>query len=167
MPEEVVIKADKTVRRLVLLACLVCVLVGVALAGWVLPWSQGRLEQVEPEAALRIVQTVVALIFLSIIPFCVYLCRFGRRAIKYQQMPPPGTKVIADTKVIEGDKAVVRGRAVMVIAFVLAVLGLVGGLYVPYMLGRAFGQETRQTVSETKLSNSVQAGQAPNSEAAE
>jgi hypothetical protein len=128
---ERVIKADKRVRMLVIIAWIVCVLVGVVLLRWVMPWGQGRFEQAEPDVALRVIQLVIGLVSLSIIPFGVYLYRFGRRAIKHRQMPPPGTTVIMDTQVLEGDKAVMRGRLTMVMGLVLLVLGRAGGLYLP------------------------------------
>jgi Na+/phosphate symporter len=65
-------------------------------------------------------------------------------------MPPPGTRVIKDTKVLVGDKAVTRGRLLMAIALLLVSLGLAGGLYLPYKLGKAFGEQIRQTTSDVK-----------------
>jgi len=64
----------------------------------------------------------------------------GWQVIKHRQIPPPGTKVIVDTKVLEGDKAVTRGRLIIAISLVLIVLGLFGGLYFPYKLGKVFGE---------------------------
>lgn len=146
-----VIKADKRIRMLVFLAYFVSVLV---LAVWMLPWSESKLEQVEkPEVLLRIIRIVIAFIFLSIVPFGVYLCLFGWRVIKHREMPPPGTKVIVDTKVLEGDKAVTRGRLVITVALVLIVLGLFGGLYFPYKLGKVFGEQIRQTAPQAASEN--------------
>ena len=144
------IKADKKIRMLVILVYIVAVLVLAVLLRWILPWSQGRLEQAEPEVMLRIIRIVIAFIFLSIVPFGVYLCRFGWRVIKYRQMPPPGTKVIVDTKVLEGDKAVTRGRLIIAISILLIMLGLYGGLYFPYKLGKVFGEKTHQPAAQTE-----------------
>ena len=147
--QERVIKADRSARMLVIIAWIVCVCVGVALTRWVLPWGQGQLERTEPGAALRIIQLVVSLIFLSVIPFGVYLFRLGLQAVRCQQMPPPGTKVIVDTKVLVGDKAVTRGRLIMLIALLLVALGLAAGLYLPYKLGKVFGDQIHPTVPRT------------------
>ena len=148
---EQVIKADKRTRRFVFLAYLASVLV---LAVWALPWSESKLKQVEnSEVLLRIIRIVIAFIFLSIVPFGMYLCWFGWRVIRHRQIPPPGTKVIVDTKVIEGDKAVTRGRLIIAISLLLVVLGLFGGLYFPYKLGKVFGEQIRQTVPHTASEN--------------
>lgn len=59
----------------------------------------------------------------------------------YRQMPPPGTRVIVDTKVLEGDKAVTRGRLIMIMALMLIGVGLIGGLHLPYKIKKAFGEQ--------------------------
>ena len=146
--QERIIKEDKKIRMLVILAYIVSVLVLAVSLMWILPWSEGRLEQIEPQIALRIIRIVIAFIFLSIIPFGAYLCLFGWRVIKHRQMPPPGTKVVVDTKVLKGDKAVTRGRLIIVMAFVFIVLGLFGGLYFPYKFGKVFGEQIRPSAPQ-------------------
>lgn len=140
-----VIKADKRIRTLVILAYIVAVLVVLVLIIWILPWGEGKLEQTEPEAMLRIIRIVIAFIFLSIIPFGLYMYRFGWRVIKHKQMPPPGTKVIVDTKVLEGVKAVTRGKIIIAVSLILIVAGLYGGLYFPYKLGKIFSEKINQS----------------------
>ena len=159
--QERVIRADKRVRMLVILAWIVCVCAGVALITWVLPWGQGQLEQAEPAKALRAIQIVIGFIFLSIIPFSVYLFRLGLRAVRCRQMPPPGTRVIKDTKVLEGDKAVTRGRQITVIALALVALGLIGGLYLPYKIGKAFGEQIHPAAPQEEQSETRRVGLAP------
>jgi ABC-type Mn2+/Zn2+ transport system permease subunit len=51
-------------------------------------------------------------------------------------------------RVLEGDKAVTRGRRMAIIASVLIVVGLVGGLYIPYKLGSTYGPQIRLTTPE-------------------
>ena len=121
----------------------------IVLAIWMLLWSESKLEQVkEPQVLLRIIRIVIAFIFLSIVPFGLYMCRFGWRVIKHRQMPPPGMKVIVDTKVLESDKAVTRGRLIIAISLVLIVLSLYGGLYFPYKLGKVFDKQITQTAPQ-------------------
>jgi UDP-N-acetylmuramyl pentapeptide phosphotransferase/UDP-N-acetylglucosamine-1-phosphate transferase len=148
--QECVIKADKRARMLFIIAWIVCVCVGVALIRWALPWGQGQLEQAEPATTLLAIQIAIGLIFLSTIPFSVYLFRLGLRTVRCRQMPPPGTRVIKDTKVLEGDKAVTRGWLMMAIALVLIALGLAGGLCLPYKIGKAFGEQIRQPAPQEK-----------------
>jgi flagellar basal body-associated protein FliL len=155
------VKADKKARLLFIIAWIACVCAGLALIGWVLPWGQGQLERAEPATALRAIQIVIGFIFLSIIPFSVYLFRLGSRAVRCRQMPPPGTRVIMDTKVLEGDKAVTRGRLIMAIALVLIALCLAGGLYLPYKFGKAFGDRTHPASPQNEPAETRMVGLAP------
>ena len=147
------IKADKRIRTLIILAYIAAVLVMVVLLVWILPWGEGKLEQTEPEVMLWIIRIVIAFIFLSIIPFGLYMCRFGWKVIKHKQMPPPGTKVIVDTKIIEGKKAVTSGKIIIAISLVLIIVGLYGGLYFPYKLGKVFGEQIHQSSPEATNNN--------------
>ncbi len=144
-----VIKADKRTRMLFILAWIVCVCVGVVLTKWGLPWAQGQLEQAEPAKALVAIQIFIGFVFLSVVPCGVYLFRFGQRVVRFQQMPPPGTKVIVDTKVLVGAKAVTRGRLIMIAALLLTAMDLASGLYLPYMISKEFGEIVRQPVPQT------------------
>jgi hypothetical protein len=144
------IKADKRVRTLIILAYIVAVLVMVVLLVWILPLGSGNLEQVEPEVMLRIIRIVIAFIFLSIIPFGLYMCRLVWQVVKHKQIPPPGTKVIIDTKILEGDKAVTRGKIIIAVSLVLIIVGFYGGLYFPYKLGKVFGEKINQRTPQIK-----------------
>lgn len=143
-----VIKADKKIRTIIILAYIVAVLVMVVLLVWILPLSSGKLEQTEPEVMLRIIRIVIAFIFLSIVPLGLYMFRLGWRVIKHKQMPPPGTKVIMDTKILDGDKAVTRGKIIITISLVLIIVGLYGGLYFPYKLKKMFGEQINQRTTQ-------------------
>jgi hypothetical protein len=159
--QEHVIKADKRARMLFIITWIVCVCVGAALIRWVLPWGQGQLERAESGDALRIIQILIAFIFLSVIPFGVYLFRLGLRAVRCRQMPPPGTRVIKNTKVLEGDRAVTRGRLIMALALLLVMLGLAGGLYLPYKIGKAFGEQIQKPAPQEKQTETRRVGLAP------
>jgi hypothetical protein len=145
-----VIKADERIRTLIILAYIVAVLVVVVLVVWILPLGRGKLEQTEPEVMLRIIQIVIAFIFLSIVPFGLYMFRLGWRIIKHTQMPPLGTKVIVDTKVLEGDKAVTRGKIIIAVSLVLIIVGFYGGLYFPFKLGKVFGEKINRQSTHTE-----------------
>lgn len=150
---EHVFKADKRIRTIVIIAWIACVLVGLILLRWVVPWGQDQLKRVEPAQALRIMQIIIAFIFLSTIPFSACLYWFGRQVIKYRQMPPPGMRVIRTTRILDGHDAVKRGRMITGIALLLLVIGLAGGLYMPYKLGKVFGERNRQTQSDATQSS--------------
>ena len=133
MSEEI-IPADRTYRRLFLIIGCVLVFIGVVLIGWVLPWALEYLEGLEVQRGLSFIKVALVVLFLSIVPLGAYLFTVGRKMIKYERFPLPGMKVIADTQVVEGERAKFRGQVVVVLALVLILLGLVGALYSFYLI---------------------------------
>ncbi len=121
----------------------------IVLTVWVIPRGHGHLQEQEPRVVLWVMEAVVAVIFLSVVPLAVYLYWLGRQVVRYRQLPPPGMKVIVDTRVIEGDPAVTRGRIVMVLAVILLAVGLLGGLWFPYRLERAFAGRLKKAPAES------------------
>ncbi len=144
-----IIKADKKARTLALVVLFTGLLLGVSLMLWVMPWVQRSLERQGPQTALRGLQVMTAILFLSLVPLSAYLYWYGWRVMRSRRMPPPGTRVIRNTKVIEGDAAVTRGRLAMVLAVILLAFSLLGGLYLPYRLGKLFGD--RQSMPHSRM----------------
>ncbi len=108
---------------------LVLVFIGGVLVGWVLPWAAGHLEGLEAQKALGIIKVALVVLFLGAVPLADYLFTIGRKMMKYERFPPPGMKVIADTRVVEGEKVKFQGQVVVVLSLVLILLGLLGALY--------------------------------------
>ena len=126
---EKIIPADRTYRRTGLIIFVVLVVIGVVLIGWVLPRSQDYLEGLEAQKALGLLKAALVVLFLSILPLAAYLFAVGRKMMKHERFPPPGMKVITDTKVVEGEKVKFQGKVVVVLSLVLIFLGLLGALY--------------------------------------
>ncbi len=131
---EEIIPADRAYRRKVLMIFVVLVFIGVVIIGWVLPGAQGYLEGLEAQRALGIIKVALVVLFLSIVPLAAYLFAIGRKMMKYERFPPPGMKVITDTKVVEGEKVKFQGQVVVVLSLVLILLGLLGALYSSYLI---------------------------------
>ena len=126
---EKIIPADRTYRSMVLMIFVVLVFIGVVIIGWVLPGAQDYLEGLEAQRALGLIKVALVVLFLSIIPLAAYLFTVGRKMMKYERFPPPGMKVITDTKVAEGEKVKFQGQVVVALSLVLILLGLLGALY--------------------------------------
>ncbi len=152
-PLTLVVKGD---RRLRVAAYAGHILSLAALIAWISRmahgWEKG-LVNAEPMVILRIVQIVIAFVFLSVLPFAIYLFRLGRGAVRCGLLPPPGMRILSDMKLIEGDNAVTRGRRMAIVGFVLIVAGLVGGLYVPYKMGNLYGESLRSATPAASSHN--------------
>jgi hypothetical protein len=130
-PGEPIAPADRKFRLLFIAGHILSVVIFIAFLVWVIPLP---LQEPEPQALLRIVRYVTAFLLLSPIPFALYLCWLGRRAIRHRQMPPPATRLLINTKPLAGNLAVKRGRLLIAIGLTIITLGLTLGLYLPHKL---------------------------------
>ena len=68
---------------------------------------------------------LTALVAGPLLGLAVYLWSLGERIVRAREFPPSGLRVIRDTPVITGAKAVVRGRLLKVLAIACAVASIV------------------------------------------
>lgn len=129
----------KIIRRTIIIY-LLCLLIGATLIFWGLPWAQEYVEGLDCKTAYLVIKVALIFIFLSILPFAAYFLRLGQRIIESEQLPPPGTKVIRDFKVIRGDKAISRGRVVIFLSLLMICLSLFGAFYIPYKMDKIIGK---------------------------
>jgi MFS family permease len=151
--EQRTIKADRRARMVVMAGCAGAVLLGLVLVAWVIPRGQDYLQRQEPHVSLRVLQIFTALIFLSFLPVSGYMFWFGRRVARSRQMPPPGTRVIRDTRVIAGERAVTRGRGMMLVAVVLSAVCLFAGIWLPIKFGRVFAASVQEQTHDVPESS--------------
>ena len=64
---------------------------------------------------------LAALLLAPLLAFAVYLWSLGGRVLRAQEFPPPGLRVLRDTAVITGARAVSRGRLLKVLAVSCAI----------------------------------------------
>lgn len=111
-------RANPAIRKLA-----VAVVLAVAMAGMLFTVCCLRVESViqswitaEPQTVshrIKIVLAIIdALISLPLFVFSCYFWRLGARVIRDQAYPPAGYRMLKDTPVITGPKAMVRGRAI-------------------------------------------------------
>ena len=74
------------------------------------------------KATVETIEICCHLFLLLFIPPALYLITIGRRICTHKAVPYPGMKVIRDTVIIRGKKAVFRGKSLIVLGTVLVVL---------------------------------------------
>ena len=62
---------------------------------------------------------------LPLVGIAVYVHRAASRVVKAERIPLPGQKVIKDTPIITGKKAIQQGRAMQVVAVIMGIIGLI------------------------------------------
>jgi hypothetical protein len=115
-------RADPTARWTAALVLVVGTCVGalliavftryrIPLSDWVLA-DQGASAQ-----RVRLVFLLLtALLSAPLLALAVYLWSLGGRVVRAREFPPPGLRVIRDTPIVTGERAVARGRLLKVLA---------------------------------------------------
>ena len=73
--------------------------------------------------------TIVFSIFAAtasapLLAFAAYLWSLGVKVMAARQFPPPDHRVVRDTEVVEGESAIVRGRALKTFAIILSAFAI-------------------------------------------
>lgn len=128
--QEKVIKADAVLKKKVILFYVAVVIAGII----VFKLSYDYLQELRVLAQEDIDTAVDRILFFihvwlvisvaAIAAVGAYLLWFALRVLRSGQMPPPGTRVIRDMKIIDGEKAMNRARVLIVASLLLVVIGL-------------------------------------------
>ena len=75
----------------------------------------------EPAQRLKHFFLLLAAILTGpLIAVAVYVWTLGKKIIRVREFPPPGLRVLRDTPIIMGEKAIARGRLLQVLAVICA-----------------------------------------------
>jgi len=129
-----IVQADKSYRQKILIILFLIVLAGLALFQWLVPWADQRVHQVEPRTGLALVRCALVVMFAAVASLAVYLAFFGRKVFRHRCFPPPGIKVLRDTRQVEGESAIIRGQIIILLSVLLLIFSLYGVLATLYKL---------------------------------
>jgi len=128
--QEKVIKADGALKKKIFLFYVVVAIAGII----VFKLSYDYLQELRVLAQEDINTAVDRMLFfihvwlavsiVAIVAVGGYLLWFALRVLRSGQMPPPGTRVIRDMKVIDGERAMKRAKVLIVASVLLVVIGL-------------------------------------------
>lgn len=115
-------KADPAARRQAVLLVIISTLVGTALIfGFehyrtpLRDWLASEPRDVAHRLTL-IFFLAAAVLSAPLFAFAAYLWSLGAKVLCSREFPPPGSRVIRDTPIIEGQAAVLRGRVLRALA---------------------------------------------------
>jgi len=122
-------RADPAARRQAVLFVVIGALVGsllivgferyrAPLREWVLPEP----EQLVHRLKLLFLLSAVA-VSAPLFGFAAYLWSFSGKVLRAQRFPPPGHRVVRETRILQGQAAISRGRSFKVLAVCLVVAG--------------------------------------------
>ena len=126
---EEIIYADKRLRQRAVLLMLMLILILAPIALLTLNYLND-LETLAKNNSKEALSKIITLTYIWGVFFTVgnlaifgYLMWFGIKIIKADCYPPPGMRVIKDTKVVKGSKARLRGGFLIFIAIVIFLAG--------------------------------------------
>lgn len=100
---------------------------------------------------LHLIQAFLIFIILSIIAYAGYRIWFGLKVIKHRQIPPPTKIRLFSTKLFQGEKAVRRGRNMVILALITIIISLIGAIYFDYKLHEMFpSQDSQETLTTSQ-----------------
>ena len=117
-------KADPVARRKAIIGIALGLLVG-GLLFLMLEWLLGNVNQwIERHAEFLVEHHYIAFLVMlvpvaPVIALSGYLIIYAGRIVKSGRFPPPGTAVIRDVRVIEGRSAIIRGRVVQWLCWII------------------------------------------------
>ena len=126
--------ADKDYRKRLIRLLVVLFCLGFLAILWAVPAALEYLNSLEPRDSLWLVEILLALMFVGMVPPGIYLWRLAWRILKEERFPPSGMKLVRDTTVLHGKSARFRGHLLQAFGSVLILLGLVGPLYLHFVL---------------------------------
>jgi hypothetical protein len=120
--ESDIVRVDKRYRRNLFSAYLVIIISALIV------WNFGRpplvlyVNNLPNKQRIETIETVEHIIMLLFIPAALYLVNIGRKVCRFKAFPYPGMRVIRDTVIIRGRKALFRGRSMIVLGAIMIVM---------------------------------------------
>ena len=132
-----VVPADKELRKKFFIFILLVIIVAIITEHYIEDYL-GQIEQLSPKdpglafkKSMFILKIALSLVSLLLLSMGVYSVLLARRVLKSGQYPPPGMRVIRDTRLRTGAQARRAGVSLIVLSCVLIVIAFFF-LYWPY-----------------------------------
>jgi hypothetical protein len=131
MPE-VIFRTDRLYRKKLLTAYAAGILFCAGAAWLFLPPFLRYLRGCQIPEFLKLTEICALAFLLLFIGPALFLINTGRKILLHSQVPYPGMKVIRDTKVIVGNRAVARGRLLIALGIFSIFVAISGSIMTHY-----------------------------------
>lgn len=128
------VRADPRHRKQCLAALGIVTILAIGLFLWIMPFVAGQASGDNPAQAAQTLRWSMTALFLPCFAFAGYLTYLSRRIARAGQYPPPGMAVVKDTRISRGADAVKLSWLMMACAVGLALVGLIGGYWMPWVV---------------------------------
>ncbi len=119
-----ILKTDTAYRRKIFNIYLTAVAFIIAFWRWILPVIVSRIQGLPNKERVEVLELTAHALLLLFFPAALYCIVIGNKICKYEAMPFPGMKVIRDTVVIRGKKALFRGRCMIALGTAMILIAV-------------------------------------------
>lgn len=124
--EPEIVRTDKPYRQRLFTVYLVCLAALGLVLYFGLPPYFAYVNRVGFQDLMTASEITIICLLVPLVGPSIYLIVVGRRIIRSKRMPYPGQKVIHDTKVVDGSRAIRRGRTLLWLGIVCIFLVIAG-----------------------------------------
>ena len=110
------IEADPAFRKRFIVECSVLLAFGLVLILWFYPEFLKPLILIYPAYSFWVIEVLVISILTIMALSWFGIMKTGYHTVQQMRYPPENTKVLKSTQIIEGEKAVRRGKVLMVLS---------------------------------------------------
>jgi energy-coupling factor transporter transmembrane protein EcfT len=114
-----IIKADKKYRKNLFNVYLIGISIVIAFWHWGIPVINNFIQELPIKKEVETLEILAHVLLLLFFAPAVYLIYIGRKIRKHSLLPYPGMRVIRDTHVLKGKKAVVRGNILIILGITM------------------------------------------------
>jgi hypothetical protein len=133
VPNEIrIIKTDKRFRNLIIWLYGVIFVGGAFFAVFALPSLLYNINHLHLQTSISVSETVFITFILCFIFPAFKLIRIGRKIKLHAQFPFPGMKVIRDTPVITGKKAIAKANMLIYFGAFAVIISILGSLHLHF-----------------------------------
>lgn len=121
-----IVKTDRQYRKRLFIAYGIVLAVLACFITIVLPIIISEIKSLPVRSVFAIMETGAIVFLLLFIGPAFYIIHIGRTIIKHRCVPYPGMKVIRDTLVISGERAIKRGRMLVILGIISVTMAILG-----------------------------------------
>jgi hypothetical protein len=125
-----IVKADKKFRFFLFVLYGTILVTGALFFKFLAPLIVCKFQGITSQTYYILGETVIIFFLLLFIVPAWWLISIGRKIKFYEQFPYPGMKVMRDTRVIEGKKAVFRGKMLVALGFLTCIVAVLSSIRV-------------------------------------
>jgi hypothetical protein len=136
-----IIKASKRYRNTLFSVYLILLCIGFLFYYLIFPVLLHNFKNLESSSYFNVAEITLTAILLFFIGPAMYLISIGRKIKHCAQFPFPGMKVLRDTKVISGHKAIFRGKLLIYLGYFACFISVISSIHIYFIFQKILSSD--------------------------